>query len=303
MKLSKPAYLSLPAGELARRAAALEKLGAPCRWCPRKCGADRLAGETGDCLAGIGVQVASAQLHFGEEPWFTGSGGSGTVFFSCCSLGCKFCQNYDISREARGPALSTADLAAIFIQLQSRGAENINLVTPSHYPAGILAAIASAAGNGLHLPIVWNSSGYDSVEVLGYFDGVVDVYMPDFKFASDELAASLTKVSDYATAAKVALAEMVRQAGSRLEVETGRAIRGVSVRHLVLPGHYDDSRACLDFLHGLSPDITINLMRQYRPAYLAYRIPGMDKPVDFEKYKRVVGYGRSIGLTNIHDQA
>lgn len=255
------------------------------------------------CGAAGPIRVASANLHFGEEPHFVGQGGSGTIFLSCCNLGCVFCQNHDISHGRAGIDLSADALAGIMLELQQAGAENINLVTPSHYPAGILEAIGIAKGRGLTLPLVYNTSGYDSVGTLRFFDGVIDVYMPDFKFASDELGAQLTAVSDYSTIARDALREMVRQAGPGLQLVKGIAVRGISVRHLVLPGHYDDSRACLDFLRSLSPRITVNLMRQYRPAYGAFRIPGMNRTVDYANYAELLDYGRGIGLTNLLDQA
>ena len=189
------------------------------------------------------------------------------------------------------------------LELQSAGAENINLVTPSHYPADILEAIGIAKGRGLKLPVVYNTSGYDAVSTLRHFAGVVNVYMPDFKFASDELGAQLTAVSDYSTVARDALREMVRQVGPGLAMKGGVAVHGISVRHLVLPGHYDDSRACLDFLRGLSPLITVNLMRQYRPAHGAFRIPGLNRTVDFAEYEKLLDYGRAIGLASLLDQA
>jgi len=225
------------------------------------------------------------------------------VFFSCCNLGCVFCQNYDISHLRHGMPVSTDELATVLKSQQSQGAENLNLVTPSHYPADILAALALAAGRGLRLPVVWNSGGYDAVGTLEYFDGVVDIYMPDFKFASDQLGARLTQAGDYATVAKAALSEMVRQVGPGLTLERGVARRGLSVRHLVLPGHYDDSRACLDFLHSLSPEITVNVMMQYRPCYKAHAFPELRQGIDHEEYRRLIGYARSIGLRHVLAQA
>jgi putative pyruvate formate lyase activating enzyme len=297
-----PAYLGLGAAELRRRAAELRERGAPCRWCPRQCGADRLAGEEGDCGAGAEIIVASAQLHFGEERHFVGRGGSGTVFFSGCNLGCLFCQNYDISHYRQGTVVSTGELATVYCSLQSQGAENLNLVTPSHYPADILAALAAAVERGFSLPVVWNSGGYDSVETLKHFDGVADIYMPDFKFASDELGAKLTQVGDYSTVARAALTEMVRQVGPGLMCEGGVARHGMSVRHLVMPGHYDDSRACLDFLAELSPEITVNIMRQYRPCFQAHAIPELRTGVDWDEYRALFDYARSIGLRHVLDQ-
>jgi len=297
-----PACLSLGVDELKRRAAELRAQGAPCRWCPRQCGADRLAGAEGSCGVGAEIIMASAQLHFGEERHFVGRGGSGTVFFSGCNLGCLFCQNFDISHYRQGLPVSLRELATVFWSLEHRGAENLNLVTPSHYPADILAALAEAVERGFSLPIVWNSGGYDSVETLKYFDGVVDVYMPDFKFASDALGARLTKVGDYSTVARAALAEMVRQVGPGLNCEAGAARRGMSVRHLVMPGHYDDSRACLDFLAELSPEITVNIMSQYRTCYQAHTVPELRRGIDWDEYRALLDYARQIGLRHVLDQ-
>ncbi|MBN2081082.1 radical SAM protein [bacterium] len=297
-----PGSVELGAAELSRRAEELRRRGAPCAWCPRACGADRLKGERGACGATDEVLIASAQLHFGEERHFVGNGGSGTVFFSCCNLGCLFCQNYDISHLRGGIPVSADELATVCCSLQSQGAENLNLVTPSHYPADILAALAKTVESGFSLPVVWNSGGYDSVATLEYFDGVVDVYMPDFKFATDALGARLTQVADYASVAKAALAEMVRQVGPGLAKETGVARRGMSVRHLVMPGFYDNSRACLDFLAEMSPEITVNMMAQYRPCYQANTVPELRRGVDYAEYRALIEYGHKIGLRNVMAQ-
>jgi len=294
-----PGCVELGAAELSRRAAELRGRGAPCTWCPRACGVNRLNGERGACGAAGEVLIASAQLHFGEERHFVGRGGSGTVFFSCCNLGCLFCQNYDISHLRGGMPVSTGELATVFCSLQGQGAENLNLVTPSHYPAEILAALAIAVDSGFSLPVVWNSGGYDSVVTLEYFGGVVDVYMPDFKFADDTLGARLTQAADYATVAKQALSEMVRQVGPGLTKEAGVARHGMSVRHLVMPGFYDNSRTCLDFLAKLSPEICVNVMAQYRPCYQANTIPELRRGVDHREYRALIDYGHKLGLRNV----
>ena len=294
-----PAFLVLGTDELARRAGELRMRNGACDWCPRNCGADRANGVAGACGGGPRVLVASANLHFGEERHFVGFGGSGTVFFAGCNLGCLFCQNHDISHGQRGTELTPAELARVFLLLQEQGAENINLVTPSHFPADILAALAIGAEQGLKLPIVWNSSGYDSVATLKLLDGAVDIYMPDFKFATDTVGERLTEVADYATVARAALTEMVRQVGPGLVLDDGIARRGMSVRHLVLPGHLDDSRACLDFLCGLSPELTVNVMSQYRPAYRAREVPALSRTLSRADFADVVAYGRRIGLANL----
>jgi len=298
-----PACVTTGAEELKHRAQLLYRRGASCDWCPRKCGANRTGGDTGDCGVGKEIRVASANLHFGEEHHFVGTGGSGTVFFSGCNLGCLFCQNHDLSHGCRGMRLNPAELARVFMMLQEQGAENLNLVTPSHYPADILMALATAVEDGFRMPVVWNSGGYDSIDTLGMFNGVVDIYMPDFKFASNAVGARMTEVSDYASVAKAALAEMVRQTGPELMKDRDIARRGVSVRHLVMPGFYDDSRACLDSIHAVSLEITVNVMSQYRPAYRAREVPELGQRVDHGEFSAVVAHGKKIGLVNVLNQA
>jgi len=303
MTTYEPAYIrTYEKGLLKQKAARARNLLQSCKLCPRECGVDRLAGETGFCNTAKFSWVSSYSPHYGEEEPLVGTHGSGTIFFTHCNLLCLFCQNFDISHYRRGLPVSVRELATVFWSLEHRGAENLNLVTPSHYPADILGALAEAVERGFCLPIVWNSGGYDSVETLKYFDGVVDIYMPDFKFAADELGAKLTKVSDYSTVARAALTEMVRQVGPGLTCEAGVARHGMSVRHLVMPGHYDDSRLCLDFLAGLSPEITVNIMSQYRTCYQAHTIPELRRGIDWEEYRALLDYARSIGLRHVLDQ-
>jgi len=264
-----PAYLALQRdGRLRARAEYARFALETCRLCPRACGARRLDGETGTCQGGRRAVVASAFAHFGEEDCLRGRRGSGTIFFSGCSLRCAFCQNADISWLVSGSEHGAADLAATMLALQERGCHNVNLVTPTHVVPQLVEAVAIAAAQGLRLPIVFNSGGYDRAETLALLDGVVDVYMPDFKFWRAETAARYANASDYPDVARRALVEMHRQVGSLRFGRDGLARRGVLVRHLVLPGHAEESGAILEWLaHELSPDTYVNVMAQYRPAW------------------------------------
>ena len=245
--------------------AGLGRLIAPCHLCPRGCGVDRRAGERGFCGAGACAVVASAGPHFGEEACLVGRGGSGTIFLAGCNLGCAFCQNFDISSRVAGEEMDTAALVRLMRALEARGCENINFVTPTHVTHALAEAIVEARAAGLGVPIVWNSGGYESVEVLRRLDGLVEVYMPDFKFSRSETAQRYCRAPDYPDCARAALAEMHRQVGD-LVVEDGVARRGLLVRHLVMPGGSDESREILTFLASLSPHTFVNVMGQYRPA-------------------------------------
>ncbi|HXK08203.1 MAG TPA: radical SAM protein [Vicinamibacteria bacterium] len=264
-----PAYLSLLRdGRLARRARAARHALAACRLCPRACGADRLEGRTGTCGVGRHAVVASAFPHLGEEDCLRGRFGSGTVFFAGCGLLCAFCQNADVSWLRVGEEHDAEDLAAVFLTLQSRGCHNLNLVTPSHVVPQVLEAVAVAAERGLRLPIVYNSSGYDDVETLRLLDGVVDVYMPDFKFWRRETAERYARAPAYPERARAAIAEMHRQVGPLRFGADGLARRGVLVRHLVMPGRVRESAAIFEWLAGeVSADTYVNVMGQYQPAW------------------------------------
>ncbi len=264
-----PAYVKLAeSGELAARAAeAVERLTA-CRLCPRACSAARLDDDYGTCLTGRLAVVGSAFPHLGEEDCLRGTRGSGTIFFAQCNLHCVFCQNADLSHSREGEELPPAALAAVMLELQRRGCHNINFVTPSHVVPQILEALALAVPAGLRLPLVYNTSGYDAVETLRLLDGVVDIYMPDFKLWAPETARRLCEAPDYPERARLALAEMHRQVGVLKLSLDGLARRGVLVRHLVMPGLLEESRAILTWLaQTLSPDTYVNVMAQYRPAH------------------------------------
>jgi putative pyruvate formate lyase activating enzyme len=263
-----PAYLAAHrSGELARRVAASLAELADCRACPRNCCVNRLAGETRVCNTGRHAVVSSAFPHFGEEDCLRGWRGSGTIFFGLCNLRCVFCQNWDISQQRSGGERDADGIADLMLRLQRDGCHNINFVTPEHVVPQVIEAIAAAVPRGLRLPIVYNTSAYDSVASLRLLDGLVDIYMPDFKFWSRETAKRLCKAKDYPDRAREAIAEMHRQVGPLRFDRDGMAVRGLLVRHLVMPDQTDEAAAIFGFLASLSPDTYVNIMGQYRPDY------------------------------------
>lgn len=277
---------------------------AQCTCCPRRCGVDRLKGEKGFCRSGAAVQIAHAGLHFGEEPPISGTAGSGAIFFTGCNLRCVFCQNYQISQEfeGRGRTLTTDALAAEMLHLQEQGAHNINLVSPSHVVFQVADAIVEARRRGLAIPIVYNSNGYDSVDALRQIRGLVDIYLPDIKYMDNELGKRFSAVDDYADVVPGVLAEMLAQVG-HLEMDSaGIAVRGLLVRHLVLPGCLENSRRCLRLLAGLSPRITVSIMAQYSPQYKARRIPPLDRTLTADEYDAIVDDALELGLENAYVQ-
>jgi putative pyruvate formate lyase activating enzyme len=289
--ICEPGYLALShSGELARRIEAAYALLAPCRLCPRECGVDRLAGEEGFCRSGAQPKVASWTLHPWEEPPISGTRGSGTIFFSGCTGRCLFCQNYPISQLGVGNVVTVARLAEMMVELQQRGAHNVNLVTPTHFVPQILAALPLATEMGLCLPLVYNSSGYESVEVLRLLDGVVDVWLPDAKYADDDVARRLSGFSRYVEHNRAALREMHRQVGDELPLDDqGIARQGLIVRHMVLPGGLASTREVLTWIAGeLSPHVYISLMGQYFPAYRAVHHPSLGRKLTAEEYEEAL---------------
>lgn len=265
-----PAYLSLHrSGELARRAeTAVERLR-NCRSCPRDCQVNRLENEVGVCKIGRYAYVSSFFAHPGEENCLRGWRGSGTIFFAMCNLGCVFCQNSDISHFRDGREVAPQELARMMISLQEQGCHNINFVTPEHVVPQIIEALPHAVEMGLKLPLVYNTSAYDALDSLQLMDGIIDIYMPDFKFFDQKLARRYLRAADYPQIARTALIEMQRQVGDLTFDDSGLALRGVLVRHLVMPGHLDDTRQIMSFLRDeVSPHIFVNIMAQYRPAGL-----------------------------------
>lgn len=263
-----PSYRSLTeSGELARRAGVAYRMMRECRLCPRDCGVDRLHGELGACRTGKVAKVASTNLHFGEEPPITGMRGSGTIFFAQCNLRCRFCQNYPISQMGHGEPAPPEVLAQKMLNLQKRGAHNVNLVTPSHVVPQFLAGLAIAAKEGLTIPIVYNCSGYEGLEALELLDGVIDIYMPDIKYATRDAAARCSDAPDYWDHVRPAVKEMFRQVGPLVCDENGIGVRGMLIRHLVLPGGLQSSEKVFEFIATeLSREVPVNLMSQYFPA-------------------------------------
>jgi len=252
---------------------AARSLLSPCRLCPRRCGAKRLSGEKGFCRVGDLARVASAGAHFGEEQVLVGRGGSGTIFFQRCNLDCVFCQNFDISHADGGVEVKPDKLARLMLDLQREGCGNVNLVTPTHVSPQILEAILLARSRGLTVPIVYNCGGYESVEMLALLAGYVDVYMPDFKYATPQAGWKYSGVEDYPQAARAALAEMYRQVGPLTVDQRRLAQRGVMVRHLVMPMDLADSEKVIDTVAEVAPRAGINVMGQYRPSYRAAEFP------------------------------
>lgn len=296
-----PSYLELHrTGELHRRAAEARKRLAACDICPRACGVNRLQGEEGYCRAGAQVRVASWNVHRWEEPPISGSRGSGTIFFAHCTARCLFCQNYPISQLGAGNEVSAERLGGMMMELQRRGCHNINLVTPTHYVPQILAAIDAAAERGLHIPILYNTSGYDTVETLRLLDGVVDIYLPDAKYADDAVARRLSGFVDYTRHNRAALLEMKRQVGARLQADgEGIAVRGMVVRHLVLPNGLSQSPDVLHWLaENLGTDLYLSLMAQYFPAYRAVGDSELGRRITPEEYGEALATLKAEGLEN-----
>jgi putative pyruvate formate lyase activating enzyme len=295
-----PAYRTLPEGELPRRAAEAAAGLADCRFCPRACGVNRLEGLEGVCRIGRQAHVSSFFPHRGEEDCLRGGNGSGTIFFSGCNLRCVFCQNFDISQAGPGgEECDAARLAGMMLELQALGCHNINWVTPEHVVPQVLEALAIAAGQGLRLPIVYNTSGYDSMESLRLMDGIVDIYMPDFKIWDPRMARKYLGAEDYPRIARAAVREMHRQVGALKLDERGLARRGVLVRHLVLPGDIAGTRAVMQFLAGqISPHTYVNIMAQYRPAGKVR--PGafaeINRPVTREEFNQALQSAVEAGL-------
>jgi putative pyruvate formate lyase activating enzyme len=282
-----PGYLALHrSGELARRIQAAREVLASCRLCPRECGVDRLNGKAGFCKAGPLPRVASWNTHRWEEPPISGTRGSGTIFFSHCTGRCIFCQNYPISQLGVGNDVSVERLAEMMLELQARGCHNINFVTPTHYVSQILEALPHAIAGGLRIPLLYNTSGYDSLETIRLLDGVVDIYLPDAKYADEAVAHEVSGFPGYVAANRAALREMLRQVGDTLVCdEDGIARHGLIVRHLVLPGGLAQTREVLHWLASeLSPRVHISLMDQYFSAHKALTHPILGRKVSDEEY-------------------
>ncbi|MDY2813759.1 MAG: radical SAM protein [Dorea sp.] len=277
-----------------------KKLLKECRLCPRECGVDRSEGKKGYCGASNELKVARAALHMWEEPCISGETGSGAVFFSGCPMRCRFCQNYSIAAARKGKVISIERLAQIFLELQEKGAANINLVTPTHYTLHIIKALDLAKENGLRIPVVYNTSGYEKTETLKLLRGYIDIYLPDFKYMDGLLAAAYSNAPDYPEYAKRALEEMVGQTGPlKLDEETGMARSGVIVRHLVLPGHVRNSKAVIQYLYETYGDqIYISIMNQYTPMPQVAKDKLLGRKVTRREYEKVIDYALELGVEN-----
>ncbi len=300
-RLNGPSYLRLDEAAWKRKREFFAGVFSPCRLCPRRCGAERALDRAGACRAGREAKIAAHNLHFGEEPPISGERGSGTVFFSGCTLRCLFCQNYPISQLVHGEFYSSEQLAGIFLSLQKRGAHNINLVSPTPYLHHVVSALELAAAQGLRIPFVYNTSGYERSEVVAALEGIVDIYLPDLKYgpaeSSRRLGLELSGVKDYFEHAALAIAEMFRQAGP-LEVDgEGIAVRGTVIRHLIIPGHVGNS---LDALRAIAAapfrSAWISLMSQYFPADRALGRPPLDRRLLPEEYREVRAEALRQGL-------
>ena len=270
-----------------------------CDLCPHDCRVNRLAGATGVCRVAWKPRIASANVHHGEEPPISGQRGSGTIFFSNCSLSCRFCQNFPISQLGNGTDISTADLAGKMLKLQAQQVHNINLVTPGHFLPQVLAALFLAIREGFRLPIVWNSSGYEKVDALRLLDGIVDVYLPDMKYAGEEEAVRFSSAPGYRDINRAAVKEMLRQVGHFRTDDAGLAVGGLIIRHLVLPEGGAGSRETLAWIaENLGYETHVSLMKQYFPAHRAADTPGLHRKLTDEEYEEAVAALEEAGLEN-----
>jgi len=298
-----PGYLHLyHSGTLHERAEALCSFYSACRVCPRNCGIDRLAGELGGCHSGAQAAVASYTVHKGEEPPISGTNGSGTIFFANCNLRCVYCQNHQISQLRRGAEalrVSAQKLAGMMLELQRQNCHNINFVSPTHFVPSMIEALELAIEGGLHIPLVYNSNGYDSVEVLRLLEGIIDIYLPDLKYADERTGRRLSKVANYPEVARAAILEMHRQVGHLTCDEHGIAQRGLLIRHLVLPEELSRSLESLRWIRQhLSEDVYLSVMAQYYPANKAEEIPPLHRKLRFREYEKVTDALEDLHLLN-----
>jgi putative pyruvate formate lyase activating enzyme len=293
-----PSYTPLfENGELSQRARLLEDFLKECRLCPRECRVNRLNGEIGYCGAGSELMVSSAFPHFGEEPPLVGYHGSGTIFLTHCNLRCIFCQNYDISHLGGGERIAPSEMARAMVKLQEIGCHNINFVTPTHYAPQIVASLPKAIEMGLRLPIVYNCSGYESIEVIQLLDGVVDIYMPDVKYMDEKYSKRFSNAPDYPEVIKKVLREMHRQVGDLTINSKGIAERGLLIRHLVMPGEVASSEAVLKFIaEEISVHSYVNIMAQYRPEYRANEYPEISRRINHKEFLEAIQLAKGFRL-------
>ena len=298
MQVCVPSYIdNYQSGLVEERIYKLLSVLNSCTLCPHECRVNRLKGEKGICQASDKISVSSAFPHFGEEPPLVGRRGSGTIFFANCNLRCAFCQNHDISHQNNGSETTPEGLAELMLYLQGIGCLNINFVTPTHYATQIVQALSIALEMGLNIPLVWNCSGYDSLDVIKLLDGIVDIYMPDVKFGDIENAKHLTTAHNYFENAKPVLKEMYRQVGD-LELDgNGIGVKGLLVRHLVIPNDSAGSKNILKFIaEEVSQHTYINIMEQYHPAFQTFKHPGINRRITLDEYNEVLQYAREVGL-------
>jgi putative pyruvate formate lyase activating enzyme len=292
----------LESGEFERRVKIADEILKSCTSCPRACLVDRTKGELGICQSGDLPIVSSYTSHFGEEPVLSGIRGAGNIFFGNCNLRCVFCQNYVISQNykvEKKNEVSVERLAEIMIELQNRGCHNIGLVSPTHFSACILKGIKLAAERGLHLPIIYNTNGYDSVDMLKLYDGVIDIYLPDFKWGENEMGRIYSKVKDYLDQAKLAIKEMYRQVGHNLIYENDVVVRGLIIRHLIMPNGLAESAKVFEFISNeLHPEIHISLMSQFYPTNKAHNDILIDRKISYTEYTRALELLEKYGLEN-----
>jgi len=292
-----PGYLKISREELARRAAKAWEMLRSCDLCPNDCGVNRLEGQVGLCGAGAAPRVASHNLHLGEEPPISGTRGSGTIFFSHCTLKCSYCQNWPISQNGNGEDTDIPGLAGMMLELKRRGAHNVNFVTPTHYMPHILGALVLAVEDGFDLPIVYNTSGYEAATALRLLDGIVDVYLPDMRYACDSVAKRYSRAKMYSSFNRAAVKEMFRQVGTLVTDEEGNAVRGLIIRHLVLPGGLSGTDEVLRFVSDeLNSDVHVSLMDQYFPAYMADTVPELARKITYQEYETAMGLLDAYGL-------
>jgi len=295
-----PVYLAVSRDELLAQAARLEELASPCRLCPRKCGSLRKEDETGYCRTGFSPMVSSVQPHFGEEAPLVGKGGSGTIFLTNCNLGCIFCQNSDISHFGRGQIVTVRELADSMLTLQKLGCHNINFVTPTHQIHVIVKAVVLAVDDGLAVPLVYNTGGYDCVDTLHLLEGIFDIFMPDLKFSSENVSDSLAGAPDYPRVVQKAIREMHRQVGDLTLDAKGRAVRGLIVRHLVLPCNLAGTDEAFRFLaREISRNTYLNVMAQYHPSFEAVGKPGIGSALSHSDYLKALALSRKWGLNRL----
>lgn len=270
-----------------------------CEICPHKCKIDRTKNQVGRCKSKDTVKVALASIHNFEEPCISGRNGSGTVFFSNCNLSCEFCQNYEISQQGLGKEISIERLAEIFIEQQLRGADNINLVSPTSYAVQIIEAIKIAKNNGLKIPIIYNTNGYENIETLKLLEGYIDIYLPDLKYAENDLAKKYSKIENYFEIATSAIKEMYRQVGENEYDESGIIKKGIIIRHLILPNHTENSKKVLKWIaENMPKNITVSVMAQYFPTYKAKEIKDINRKITKYEYQKIENYLYSLDLEN-----